>query len=169
MPLQEMYYIAEMVVGVAVIISIVFVAIELRQNTYLTRKSMADQREDRMGWLNQALLLDDEFRIFHQKVITDWDGLNDDEKVRATQLGQQMLTPLLNELVAHFDNHLSPNEFRILKWSLEVVCNRPHMRRAFEFLRPAYPEEVHKFYDDLIKHGRRHITGREASQLLFEK
>ena len=122
-----------------------------------------------MGWLNQALLLDNEFRTFQQKVITDWDGLNDDEKVRATQLGQQMLTPLLNELVAHFDNHLSPNEFRILQWSLEVVCNRPHMRRAFEFLRPAYPEEVHKFYDALIKHGRRHLSGREASQLLFEK
>ena len=41
MPLQEIYYIAEMVVGVAVIISIVFVAIELRQNTYMTRMSMA--------------------------------------------------------------------------------------------------------------------------------
>ena len=67
MSLQEIYYIAEMIVGLAVIISIVFVAIELRQNTYLTRKSMADQREDRMGWLNQALLLDDEFRTFQQK------------------------------------------------------------------------------------------------------
>ena len=39
MPLQEMYYIAEMIVGVAVIISIVFVAVELRQNTYINRRS----------------------------------------------------------------------------------------------------------------------------------
>ena len=51
MPLQEIYYIAEMIVGVAVIISIVFVAIELRQNTYVTRKSMADGREQRLNWL----------------------------------------------------------------------------------------------------------------------
>ena len=49
MPLQEIYYIAEMVVGVAVIISIVFVAIELRQNTYVTRKSMAARREQRIN------------------------------------------------------------------------------------------------------------------------
>ena len=41
MPLQEMYYIAEMVVGLAVIISIVFVAIELRQNTYMLRQSVS--------------------------------------------------------------------------------------------------------------------------------
>ena len=53
MPLQEIYYVAEMIVGVAVIISIVFVAIELRQNTYIVRKSMADQREERkIGFLN---------------------------------------------------------------------------------------------------------------------
>ena len=40
MPLQEIYYIAEMVVGVAFIISLVFVAVELRQNTYMTRSSL---------------------------------------------------------------------------------------------------------------------------------
>ena len=50
MPLQEMYYIAEMVVGLAVIISIVFVAIELRQNTYLLRRSMQDERQKRQNW-----------------------------------------------------------------------------------------------------------------------
>ena len=31
MPLQEIYYVAEMIVGVAVMISIAFVAIELRR------------------------------------------------------------------------------------------------------------------------------------------
>ena len=45
MSLQEIYYIAEMVVGVAVIISIVFVAIERRQNTYVNRNSLCDARE----------------------------------------------------------------------------------------------------------------------------
>ena len=96
MPLQEMYYIAEMVVGLAVIISIVFVAIELRQNTYLTKKSMADQREARLDWLQRSLILDDEFREFQQRVVFSWDDLEDDEKVRATMLGVQMITPMLN-------------------------------------------------------------------------
>ena len=49
MPLQEIYYIAEMVVGVAVITSIIFVAIELRQNTYVTRKSMAVERINQLN------------------------------------------------------------------------------------------------------------------------
>ena len=50
MPLQEMYYIAEMVVGVAVIISIIFVAIELRQNTYMTKSlRLISARRDTIG------------------------------------------------------------------------------------------------------------------------
>ena len=50
-PLQEIYYITEMIVGVAVIISIVFVAVELRQNTYMMRKSQGDQRRQHFNWL----------------------------------------------------------------------------------------------------------------------
>ena len=169
MPLQEMYYIAEMVVGLAVIISIVFVAIELRQNTRMMRKSTADQRRQHFNWVYETTVTDNDVRAFQLRIDRDWDQLNENERYRAWALGMRTIRSLLDELVAHFDNHLSPNEFRILKWSLEVVCIRPHMRRAFEFLRPAYPEEVHKFYDDLIKHGRRHLSGREASQLLFEK
>ena len=44
MSLQEIYYVAEMIVGIAVIVSIVFVAVELRQNTHTLRKSQSDQR-----------------------------------------------------------------------------------------------------------------------------
>ena len=50
MSLQEIYYVAEIVVGLTVIISIVFVAIELKQHTYMLRRSMADQREERINW-----------------------------------------------------------------------------------------------------------------------
>ena len=64
MALQEIYYIAEMVVGVTVIISIVFVAIELRQNTYVTRKSMGAEREQRVNWLMETMATNNDFMDF---------------------------------------------------------------------------------------------------------
>ena len=64
MPLQEIYYVAEMVVGLTVIISIIFVAIELRQNTYMLKKSMADQREERFNWVTETLATNNEFRKY---------------------------------------------------------------------------------------------------------
>lgn len=64
MPLQEIYYVAEMIVGVAVITSIIFVAIELRQNTYVTRKSMAVERINQLNWLMETIATDEDFRDF---------------------------------------------------------------------------------------------------------
>ena len=163
MPLQEMYYIAEMVVGVAVIISIIFVAIELRQNTYMTKKSSADQREARYDWLHRSLILDDEFFEFQQRVVFSWDSLDDDEKVRATMLGVQMITPMLNELVAYFSNQLSEDEFRILNRSIKLVSKRPHCRRAFNFLKPGYSDQVQNYWLKAIDSDQRGVSLREVA------
>ena len=103
MPLQEMYYIAEMVVGVAVIVSIVFVAIELRQNTYMLRQSLADQREIRLNWLTETLCTDSDFRQFHRRLGSEYDQMNADELYRAHWLGVRTLHSSFNELVAYFD------------------------------------------------------------------
>lgn len=64
MPLQEIYYVAEMIVGLAVITSIVFVAVELRQNTYLMRATMADQRKQNVNWFLSNLLQIRNLEIF---------------------------------------------------------------------------------------------------------
>ena len=115
MPLQEIYYIAEMVVGLAVIISIVFVAVELRQNTYITRKSMADQRSARLNWALETICTDADFRQFQRRIDTDYDDFDEDERYRAWALGMRSLTSMLDELVAYFDGQISDTEFISLK------------------------------------------------------
>ena len=64
MPLQEIYYIAEIVVGVAVMISIIFVVIEPRQNAYIMRLSMADQLLARLNWFHENMETNNVFRQF---------------------------------------------------------------------------------------------------------
>ena len=89
MTLQEVYFIAEIVVGVAVIFSIVFVAIELRQNTYMMRKSMADQRQARLNWFHETMVTNNEFRHFQQRMVQNWNQLDYDEKQRAFFFGHK--------------------------------------------------------------------------------
>ena len=113
MPLQEMYYIAEMVVGVAVIISIIFVAIELRQNTYINRRSMADGREQRLNWLMEQLATNEDFRDFYYEIEfeDDYDNLDKKERARAIAIGIRVIRPMLNELVAYYDGQITIDEF----------------------------------------------------------
>ena len=149
MTLQEAYFVAEIMVGVAVIISIVFVAIELRQNTYMMRKSMADQRQSRLNWFHETMVTNNEFRQFQQRMTKNFDQLNEDEKQRAFFLGTRTLIPSLNELVSYFDGQLSDHEFSNLKWNLQIVKSRPQMANAYSFLKHGYPKNVQKFWEEL--------------------
>ena len=154
MPLQEIYYIAEMVVGVAVIISIVFVAIELRQNTYLTRKSMADDREHRVNWLMETITTDEHFREFFIRITDNYDKLTDKELFRATSLGIRLVRPMLQELVAYFDGKISQDEFQALKYNIERAKNRPFTQAGYEFSKGFFPEKVQKFWDSIEPHSQ---------------
>ena len=44
MTLEQAYFTTEIMVGIGFVISIVFLAVQMRQNSYLLRKTMADGR-----------------------------------------------------------------------------------------------------------------------------
>ena len=149
MSLQEIYYVAEIAVGLAVILSIVFVAIELKQNTYMLRRSMADQREERINWFFETMCTDNDFRTFQYKMQHQWSEMTVDERYRGLMLGIRTLRSLLNELSAHFDGQISKTEFRNLEWNIRGVKNRQNVVAAYEYLRDGYSEQVQKFYENI--------------------
>ena len=149
MPLQEIYYIAEMIVGVAVIIQIVFVAIELRQNTYMMRKSQGDQRRQHFNWLYDTLITDENFRQFHQRIDDAYQDMNDDEKFCSHALGVRNLRLMLDELVAYFDGNLSEDEFLLLKHTMEINAVRPNIKSAWDFVKPGYSLKVQRYWEAL--------------------
>ena len=149
MPLQEIYYIAEMIVGVAVIIQIVFVAIELRQNTYMMRKSQGDQRRQHFNWLYDTLITDENFRQFHQRIDNSYDTMSDDEKFRSHALGVRNLRLMLDELVAYFEGNLSEDEFLLLRHTMEINAIRPNIKSAWDFVKPGYSQKVQRYWENL--------------------
>jgi len=80
MTLEQAYFITQIGVGIVFIISIVFLAVQVRQNSTSLRKSMADQRLQRINWLTETLCTDSDFRAFHRRIDTDWENFTDDEK-----------------------------------------------------------------------------------------
>ena len=151
MPLQEIYYVAEMVVGVAVIISIVFVAIELRQNTYVTRKSMADGREQRLNWIMETMATNEEFRNFYYRLEFEeaFDELDKKERYRAVTIGIRLARPMLNELVAYHDGQISSDEFRSLENNIKRAKNRAFINAAYEYVKAGFPKRVQDHWENL--------------------
>ena len=91
MTLQEAYFVTEIVVGIAIIVSIAFVALELRQNSYLLRKSMADQRSERINWVLETVCTDADFRDIERRINTEYTTFDEDERFRANYLGVRVL------------------------------------------------------------------------------
>ena len=82
MTLEQAYYITEIIVGIGFIISIVFLGLQMKQNSYLLRKSMADQRSQRVIWMAQTYSTDADFRDFERRIDTEYSTFNVDEKFR---------------------------------------------------------------------------------------
>ena len=151
MPLQEIYLITEILVGIGFVISIVFLAVQMRQNSYLLRQSMADQRRERIGWLHKTLCTDNDFRTFHRRIDTDWENFNEDEKYRASALAVTRLRSVLDELVAYYDGVITENEWLSLQWNLNLAAKRPNFAAAYELVKDGYPKIVQEYWESLDK------------------
>jgi hypothetical protein len=118
MTLEQAYFITEILVGFGFVISIVFLALQMRQNSYLLRQSMADQRRERVGWLHETLVTDNEFRAFQLRIEKEYSTFDADERSRANSLGHLVLRGILNELIAYFDDQITEDEWLNLKWNV---------------------------------------------------
>ena len=113
MTLHEAYFVTEIVVGIAIIVSIAFVALELRQNSYLLRKSMADQRSGRINWVLETVCTDADFREIERRRDTEYTTFDEEERFRANYLGVRALrckpfkyqpNSLESLILFHFEN-----------------------------------------------------------------
>ena len=159
MPLQEAHFVTEIVVGIAIIVSIAFVALELRQNSYLLRKSMADQRAQRTNWMVETICTDDDFRNFERRIHTEYADFDEDEKFRANILGVRILASILNELVSYFDGQITEDEWINLKWNMEHAARRPNVQAAYLWLKDGYSKKVQEYWEvqaalDVSREGR---------------
>ena len=151
MPLQEISHIAEMVVSIAVVISIIFVAIELRQNTYVTRKSMGAERQQRFNWIMELIATNEEFRDFYHRLEFEeaFDALDKKERHRAVAIGLRVTRPMLDELVAYHDGQISADEFFSLETNIRRAKNRPWINAAYEHSKAEYSKRVQTHWEKI--------------------
>ena len=129
------------------IISIVFVAIELRQNTYMMRRAAGDQRRERLTRYFDTVVTDGDFRDFNRRIDTDWNNFNPDERYRGIFLGVSTARSILDELVAFYDGQVSSAEMANLEWQMRIAVSRPHNQAAYEIVKNGYSHKVRKHWE----------------------
>ena len=161
MTLEQTYYISEILVGIGFIVSIIFLAIQMRQNSYLLRKSMADQRSQRVIWMAQTCSTNADFRDFERRIDTEYTTFDADEKFRANMMGVRTLSSILDELLAHFDGQISDDEWINLQWNMKLAIKRPNVQAAYLWLKDGYSKKVQEYWESLDASGE----GRTVADL----
>jgi len=158
MGLEQVYLVTEIVVGIAFVISIIFLALQVRQNSTFLRYSMSRDRRSNENWLFETLSTDDNFRAFHSRIMTDYENFNDDEKYRADSLAMRTLTSNLNELLAYQNGLITEDEWRSLKWILEFTATRPNIQTVYKRIKDQYPKEVQRYWERLPSVSSKNVT-----------
>ena len=153
MTLEQAYFTTEILVGIGFIISIVFLAVQMRQNSYLLRKTMADGRRQRTNFLAETIVTDPDFRDFERRINKDYDTFNPDEKYRADILGVRIIQSILDELSAYFDGQISDDEWLNLKWNMRHAPKRPHVKAAYSWVKDGYSKKVQDYWESLDASG----------------
>ena len=157
MTLEQTYYITEILVGIGFIVSIVFLAVQMRQNSYLLRKTMADGRRQRTNFLAETIVTDADFRDFERRINKDYDTFNPDEKYRADILGVRIVQSILDELGAYFHGQISDDEWLNLQWNMRHAPKRPHVQAAYSWVKDGYSKQVQEYWEALDSSGEGRI------------
>tara|TARA_B100000686_G_scaffold91674_1_gene98250 strand:- start:765 stop:1253 length:489 start_codon:yes stop_codon:yes gene_type:complete len=155
MPLEKLYHITEICVGIGFMISIVFLALQIRQNSTLLRHSMTLNRRENSAWMMRAICTDSDFRDFHSRIASEYENFNDDEKYRADSLAMHNITSNLDELLAYKRGLISKDEWTSLKYILEFTAARPNIQAVYERVKHQYPKEVQEFWETLPKQTKK--------------
>ena len=153
MSLEQTYYITQIIVGIGFILSIVFLAVQMRQNSYLLRKTMADGRRQRTNFLAETIVTDPDFRDFERRINKDYNTFNPDEKYRADILGVRIVQSILDELSAYFDGQISDDEWLNLNWNMRHAPKRPHVQAAYSWVKDGYSKKVQDYWESLDANG----------------
>ena len=153
MSLEQTYYITQIIVGIGFILSIVFLAVQMRQNSYLLRKTMADGRRQRTNFLAETIVTDPDFRDFERRINKDYNTFNPDEKYRADILGVRIVQSILDELSAYFDGQISDDEWLNLNWNMRHAPKRPHVKAAYSWVKDGYSKKVQDYWESLDASG----------------
>ena len=157
MTLEQTYYISEILVGIGFIVSIIFLAIQMRQNSYLLRKSMADKRSQRVIWQSETISTNADFRDFERRIDTEYTTFDADEKFRANMMGVRTLSSILDELLAHFDGQISDDEWINLQWNMTLATKRPNVQAAYLWLKDGYSKQVQEYWEAMDSSGEGRI------------
>jgi hypothetical protein len=139
--------------GIAVVVSLVYLASQIRQNSKLLRTSTASATSDITGRIPTLMVQDPEVaRIFFEGT-ADRDALAATDRQRFDPLIALIMGGNLQEYQLAKDGVISPSVWDYRRGAIRRYMQAPGMQQRWSEWSIDIPQEIRAFVDDMIREG----------------
>jgi hypothetical protein len=158
--------VSELVAAIAVVISLIYIAVQVRSGASAFRTSIRDTSFHALMEFNYALSADESCAWIFQRCVSDWDSLEDRERVRALQLMFSFLKMFENMYLHYLDGLVeeemwTSNKEILLAYATQPGCQK-HLSQRMPVFHPEYQKLLRTMEASTI------VTVGEISQVKTE-
>ena len=147
MTLDQLANIGEIIGSIAVIISIIYLAIQIRTNTEAERTSTYQAVVSDFGALNNTMASTPDLSHLFVKAMEDYHQLSPDEKARISQIFFQSFHYFENMFYQHQKGYLDEEVWTGWKRLMLTYYSRPGFQTWWEHRRDVYSESFALFLE----------------------
>jgi hypothetical protein len=136
--------VSELVAAIAVVISLIYIAVQVRSGASAFRTSIRDTSFHALMEFNYALSADESCAWIFQRCVSDWDSLEDRERVRALQLMFSFLKMFENMYLHYLDGLVEEEMWTSNKEILLAYATQPGCQKYLSQRMPAFHPEYQK-------------------------
>lgn len=129
---------AQLVAAVGVVVSLFYLAIQVRQNTRSMRAIVVDSLAKSLAEISRMLAGDLELARAFSAAVDDWHGATDDERTRALFVFQALFKLLENAWFQKRQGTLDPEQWEGWDAIIRVYYHRPGVKAWWPMRRAAF-------------------------------
>ena len=153
MTLEDIYFITEIVGGIAIIGSLIFVALQVRQNTEAMRVEALERHADHFRVLNQSVAQSAELADVFRRGLEDLDSLDPTERVRFFAHLTTAIRGWEKMFLVRKRGALDEELWSGSHESFKSACRAPGVRAYWRIRRSTFCQDFRDYVDATIAEG----------------
>ncbi len=149
--LEDGYYISQIVAAVILVLSVIYLALQVRQNTSAMR--LSNFQAGTITWANVLCMLtnSEEVTDIYRRGLVTYDGLNETEQIRFRSLGMQLLRVFHECFEQQYEGGVRQARWEASQRVALDVMQAPGMQTIWSSRRHWFPDDFQVHMDDLIE------------------
>ncbi len=156
MSLEDLGSIGEFLGGLAVLVSLVYLALQIRQNTTSVRAAASASVAESLSRVTEILSVEPELGRIWTQGLADYDSLDSDARARFTNIFLTYMRRLENAFYQQSRGFLDPDHWQTTERRTTSIMSRPGATRWWS-------ESKSRFSDRFVDFVDSHISGNPAA------